>query len=163
MCCLLFVECLQTMRGKKAKGMTADEFEDTMWELRCFMDQLGEMAGLGRNDHWKLSIDNDKVHTAARLDALYIWPKDFRVELTPLSPDAHKAVEHVHANPLAKHNSWRRSLWPAKPRPKECVAKLQALFEHYPVWSIQADIDSLPETYQAIIHEADMYPPADER
>lgn len=161
--CLLFVECLQTKKGKEASGMTADEFEDKMWELACVVEELKDVAGFGRSDHWKLSIDNDKSHAAARLDALGIWPKQFRVELAPLSPDAHKAVEHVHANLLSKHNSWRRSFWPEKPSPEQCITKLQELFQSYPVWSIQADIDSLPETYQAIIDAGGMYPTPDKR
>jgi hypothetical protein len=150
---------LQTKRQKVAHGMTSDEFEDCMWDLRQFMDQLSDEVELKRHEHWLLSIDSDAAHTGADLDGRGIWPKDHRLYLPPLSPDMHKVVEHVHGNLTRQHTHWRRSLFPNKPTPQQCIDKMEELFYKYPVDAIQKDVDSLLKTYDAIEHAAGMYPP----
>lgn len=138
--------------------MTADEYEDSIWELACYLEQVGPVLGLPRDKHWLLSMDNDSAHTAAKLAGLGIWPAHLRFTLPALSPDMHKAVEHVHGWLGGKMQRWRRSFFPHKPANQECLDKLTELFFSYSPAAIQADIDSLPETYQAIIDAAGMYP-----
>lgn len=150
---------LQTKEGKAAEAMTADEFEDIMWEIAEILDDHKEAVGLQRTEHWQLSMDNDSSHTAADLVGLNIWQRENIQELPALSPDCHKVVEHIHGWIGQKHHAWRRSLAPAKPSPKQCMDKLVELFYSYPVSAIQSNVESLPETYRAIIHAAGMYPP----
>ena len=139
--------------------MTADEYEDDIWELACFLKELRQVAGLRRTDRWLLSMDNDSAHAAANLAGLNIWPANARFTCPPLSPDIHKAVEHVHGYLGGAMHSWRRHMLPNKPSHADCMKHLEELFMSYPPAAIQADIESLPETYQAIIDAAGMYPP----
>lgn len=143
--------------------MTSDEFEDCIWDLRQLMDQVSEWMPLKRTEHWLLSIDSDAAHTGADLDGLGIWPDEHRLYLPPLSPDMHKVVEHVHGNLAKQHEAWRRSLWPNKPTPQQCIDKMEQLFYSYPVQAIQKDVDSLLATYDAIEDAAGLYPPKEFR
>lgn len=139
--------------------MTADEYEDSIWDLACFMEQLEDDLDLPAHQPWLLSMDNDSTHAAADLAGLGIWPAERRFPLPALSPDMHKAVEHVHGWLCAKMQKWRRSFFPRKPSNQDVIKHLTELFYSYDPVAIQKDIDSLPETYKAIIHAAGMYPP----
>lgn len=139
--------------------MTAAEFEDCIWDLGCYMEQLRDVAEPKRGEKWLLSMDSDSAHIAADLHGRGIWSKKLRFFLPVKSPDMHKAVEHVHGFIETKHNAWRRGMWPQKPTVQQCMDKVESLFYSYPPSAVQADIDSLPETYEAIIHNAGLYPP----
>lgn len=139
--------------------MTADEFEECMWDLACTMEDYKDVAGLRRTDHWYLSCDSASEHDAADLAGLNIWPKKYRFELAYLSPDQHKVVEHVHNYIGDSFHSWYRRNMQRKPTVEQCKSKIKELFFNYPVSAVQADVLSLPATYQAIIDAAGMYPP----
>lgn len=161
-CCLQPALCLQTSKGEPAKGMTADEYEDCIRDLRERLHELWQaytQQNPGEEPIWLLSSDNDSAHARAKLDEHGIWSKDHRFALCPLSPDLHKVVEHVHAYLSQALQAWRRSLWPGKPTPQQCQDKLEQLFYDVQPASIQADVDSLPYTYQAVIDNAGLYAP----
>jgi hypothetical protein len=164
LCFLQTALCLQTSTGEEAKGMTGDEYEDCMREFREKLHQewvkYARQHPGAQEPIWLLSDDNDSAHTRARLDALGIWSKDHRFDLSALSPDLHKVVEHVHAYLDRAMQAWRRSLWPEKPSDEQCKEKLQQLFYAIPAKSIADDVDSLPATYQAVIDNAGLYAPA---
>jgi hypothetical protein len=143
--------------------MTADEYEDCIRDLRQRLHQAWQLYTVNSPEEepiWLLSSDNDSAHTRAKLGERGIWSDDHRFDLCALSPDLHKVVEHVHAYLSQALQAWRRSLWPEKPTPEECKDKLQQLFYAIQPASIQADVDSLPYTYQAVIENAGLYAPA---
>lgn len=142
--------------------MTAREFEDCIRDLKLRLSQLWDKYRSNTEDKeptWLLSIDNDSAHTRAKLHELEIWLNSDRFEQSPLSPDLHKVVEHVHAYLCAAMLAWRRSMWPQKPNLQQCKAKLEELFYAVQPASIQADVDTLPYTYQAVIDNAGLYAP----
>lgn len=139
--------------------MTADEYEDCIWDLNLNLDTISERLGLQRHPPWLLSQDNSTAHTKAELASLGIWPAGRLLSLPALSPDMHKVVEHVHAYLTQAMTAWRYARWNNKPNDKECIAKLVELFFAYPAASVQADINSLPATYQAIINSGGLYAP----
>lgn len=143
--------------------MAADEYEDDIQDLRERLHQAWQLYTQNSPEEepiWLLSSDNDSAHTRARLNELGIWSDDDRFDLCALSPDLHKVVEHVHAYLSQALQAWRRSLWPQKPTKDECMSKLEELFYSVQLASIQADVDSLPYTYQAVIDNAGLYAPA---
>lgn len=143
--------------------MTAEEYEDCIWDLKLTLDDWWAQAGYRLRPRWLLSMDNDTAHKRARLDERCIWDRRMKYSLPPLSPDMHKVVEHVHAFLVQAMQAWRQTLWPHKPSEQQCKEKLVQLFYSYQPASIQADVDSLPDTYQAIIDNAGMYPPKEYR
>ena len=141
-----------------AKGLTADEFKDIIEELKRVLQEPQNASKLKRGLSWKLSIDNDTCHTAAHLHQSNVWLNADRLDLPPLSPDMNKVVEHVHAWLTLKMHSWLRSRIDNKPSVQECKQQLETFFHSYPTASIQKDVDSMKSTYEAIVHEAGMYP-----
>lgn len=136
--------------------MTADEYEDSIWELSTVLDSWWEQGGFRGRPHWLLSQDNDSAHTRAQLDARGIWAEAKLFKVPALSPDMHKVVEHVHAYLSQAMMSWRFAMWPQRPSLEQCMTKLVELFFTYQPASIQADVDSLPATYQSIIANGGM-------
>ena len=140
--------------------MTAEEFEDCIWDLKLTLDDIWEKTGDGSQPHWLLSIDSDSAHTRARLQERGIWAGERLFPLAFLSPDMHKVVEHVHAWLTKKMHAWLRSRAADKPTPRQCMMQCKEFFSQYPRASIQADVDSMQATYAAIQQQAGMYPAA---
>lgn len=142
---------MQTKKGKKARGVTSMEVNDIMKLFKEKAEEPGNMAHLRRGEHWLYSWDNDKIHKGADMSKMGIKP-EHRFDLPELSSDMHKTVEHVHA--WLDHHM---QLWLQKQNRKEliidaCKQQLQHLF--YNVLkkeSIQRDVESLVETYEAIV------------
>jgi hypothetical protein len=139
--------------------MTADEYEDCILDLSYILETVSTALGHNNRAPWRLSQDNSTAHTTAQLEQLGYWRAGYLLSLPALSPDMHKVVEHVHAYLTQAMTDWRYACWPRRPSLEECKAKLVELFFAYPVASVQADIESLPATYQAIIASGGMYAP----
>ncbi|WIA15080.1 hypothetical protein OEZ85_001778 [Tetradesmus obliquus] len=141
----------KTKKGKKARGVTSMEVNDIMKLFKEKAEEPGNMAHLRRGEHWLYSWDNDKIHKGADMSKMGIKP-EHRFDLPELSSDMHKTVEHVHG--WLDHHM---QLWLQKQNRKEltidaCKQQLQHLF--YNVLkkeSIQRDVESLVETYEAIV------------
>lgn len=128
-------------------------------DLSYTLDNWSDVLNLRTRPRWLLSQDNSTAHTSADLVGLRIWPADRILSLPALSPDMHKVVEHVHAWLTQQMTDWRYAEWPRRPSLEECKSKLVELFFSYKAGSIQADVNSLPATYQAIIDSDGMYAP----
>jgi hypothetical protein len=73
----------------------------------------------------------------------------------------HKVVEHVHAWLDAEMQKWLEGKEGEKVTPEDCMAELVRLFEEgYPQEAIQKDVESLPETYRAVVAARGGYIPA---
>ncbi len=143
-----------------AKDLTSAEFLDIIKDLKAELSKRSNRKKLARGERWMLSIDNDSRHTAAHLQARGVWLDKDRLALPPLSADMNKVVEHVHAWLTNKMHCWLRSRTGNKPTAEECMQQLRLYFSQYPTASIQADVNSMKETYAQIVHEAGMYPAA---
>ena len=148
------------MEGEVAKDLTAAEFRETIEDLKAELSKRSNKKKLKAGQHWILSIDNDSRHTAARLHEHGVWLNKDRLALPPRSPDMNKVVEHVHAWLTNKMHCWLRSRADSKPTAQECMQQLKTFSSQYPRASIQADVDSMKETYAAIQNVAGMYPAA---
>lgn len=134
-----------------------------MGDLKAVMDTPEKTALLRRNEQWRYSWDNDKIHKGANLEDVGIEEED-RFPLPELSSDMHKVVEHVHAWLDAQMQKWLEEKEGEKLTGQQCMNELVRLFEHgYPLESIQKDVKSLKATYQAIVAAEGGYIHADLR
>lgn len=139
------------------------EFEDIMGQLKATMDTTEMQRKLRRGERWLYSWDNDKVHQGADLTKVGIEASD-RFELPELSSDMHKVVEHVHAWLQARIQLWLEGKDEVKVTVQECKNELKRLFEQeLTLEAIQKDVDSLKQTYQAVIDHTGGYITAKDR
>ena len=111
----------------------------------------------------KFSFDNPPIHNTCPLAEANIEPRD-RVRLPPRSPDMHKAIEHVFGTLTTAMNHALAKDPDLKTVP-QYKAKLEELFqEKITPASVRKDVESLPATYEYILHKADGgWPPANLR
>jgi hypothetical protein len=138
------------------------EFTEIMGKLKATMESPEMQQQLDRGQSWLYSWDNDKIHKGAKLDEVGFQPED-RFELPELSSDMHKVVEHVHGWLQARMQEWLEDQDEEKITVEQCKAELRRLFEEELTReSVQKDVDSLKDTYAAVIaHEGGYLPAAD--
>jgi hypothetical protein len=138
------------------------EFTEIMGKLKATMESPEMQQQLDRGQSWLHSWDNDKIHKGAKLDEVGFQPED-RFELPELSSDMHKVVEHVHGWLQARMQEWLEDQDEEKITVEQCKAELRRLFEEELTReSVQKDVDSLKDTYAAVIaHEGGYLPAAD--
>ena len=142
---------MQRKDGKEAQGVTSHELGEIMKQFVEKAQEPADTAHLRRGEHWLYSWDNDKVHRGADMTQAGIQP-EHRFHLPELSSEMHKVVEHVHAW-LDRH----MQLWLQTQHHKEltidaCKQQLEHLFYNVlPKESIQKDVESLVETYEAVV------------
>lgn len=139
------------------------EFMDIMQEFRAIMETPKSYEHLERGEKWQYSWDNDRIHQGADLEKVGFTKED-RYSLPALSSDMHKVIENVHAW-LQQH--MEKYVEDQRDEPlnvEECKKHLSNLFDHYceQDW-VQANVLSLPETYNAIIVAGGGYVPARNR
>ena len=144
---------LQTKEGKEARGVTPEEFNDLM---RALVKKLQEdhQRSLKRGERWQISYDNAAVHT----DAEQAVPGINRLPHPPKSPDMHKAVEHVHAWLTQKMQAWLLKQEAGKITAEAAKAQLRELFGQLHTESVMKDVNSLNDTYKAILSVGGRYP-----
>lgn len=108
--------------------------------------------GMRRGDKFHLVMDRATVHAEAAAVAgnkADLWPQP------PHSPDCNKPIEHVHGQLDAHMHQWlvqERTNHPHTPiAVEQCKSELQRAFASIPASSIQADVETLPATWGAII------------
>lgn len=154
-CCplLLLSSCThqQTKEGKVAQGVTSMEWTEIAGKIKDKAYSPENKLLLGRNEEWLFSWDNDKVHKGADLSEVGIEPED-RYYLPELSSDMHKVVENVHAWLQEKMQAWLEQQDKATLRVDACKQQLEHFFyNELPTESIRKNVDSLPDTYEAIV------------
>jgi hypothetical protein len=133
------------------------EFEYMMNQLKLHMESPDMKKLLRRNERWRYSWDNDKVHQGASIENMGIEQEE-RFELPELSSDMHKVVEHVHAWLQARMQVWLEDKDEEKITVEQCMAELIRLFEQeLKLQSIQNDVKSLKATYKAVIESRGGY------
>lgn len=133
--------------------MTTEEFNVLMEELVSKLEEQAPLS-LRRPERWQLSYDNAAVHSEAER----VVPGVYRLPHPRKSPDMHKVVEHMHAWLTQEMQVWL--LKQEGPHVDADAAKqqLQDSFYSYKTASIMADVNSLPDTYKAIIAAGGSYP-----
>lgn len=136
------------------------EFTEIMGHIKAIMDSPEMQQKLRFRESWSYSWDNDRVHKGADLSTVGITA-DLRFELPELSSDMHKVVEHVHGWLQKRMQKWLGKQEGAPLTAAQCKDKLQQLFkEDLSISSIQKNVSSLKETYQAVINHGVGYPPS---
>lgn len=104
------------------------------------------------------SYDNPRIHESAAdlLERAGISPAD-RVPLPPYSPDMHKVIEHAHSNLQQIFKQMIRDNSNIK-TPVGYEYALRRAAKQLSKESIARDVQSLPETYKAIIKEGGKWP-----
>lgn len=142
---------MQTKEGNPAQGATSHEVEEIIKRIREKAEKPENKVHLARKEHWLYSWDNDKIHRGADMRKMGILP-EHRFPLPELSSEMHKVVEHVHA--WLDHHM---QLWLQKQNRKEldieaCKQQLEHQFyKVLPKESIQKDVQSLVQTYEAVV------------
>lgn len=127
------------------------EFEDIMGQLKEIMDSQEKSQHLHRGEKWQYSWDNDRIHEGADVEKVGITAED-RYPLPALSSDMHKVIENVHAWLQQQMELYLEEQGDDALDVDACKAHLQSLFmDHYKLQSIQANVDSLRDTYEAIV------------
>ena len=127
------------------------EFKNVMSMIKAAAESPENMALLHRGESWLYSWDNDKVHRGADLAKVGFTEAD-RFDLPELSSDMHKVVEHVHAWLDRKMQQWLEARGDAAVDIDEAMEELKRLFmQCYPKSAVQKDVDSLKETYKAVV------------
>jgi len=122
-----------------------------MGEIKEEAEKPENMVQLGRGQMWLYSWDNDKVHKGADLTEVDIQKGD-RFYLPELSSDMHKVVEHVHGWLQGGMSKWLSKQEKRTLKPQQCMDELQRLFSQVlQKKSIQKDVESLRETYEAVV------------
>lgn len=146
-----------------AQAITSAEFTEIMQKLMEILNSRDSKKKLRVGESWKVSYDNDKVHTGADLRQAGIEAED-RFPLPACSSDMHKVVEHVHGWLTAKMQKWLEKQDDVRLTAEQCKEKLERLFFKYcTAESISADVATLKATYQAIIDAQGGYPPKEFR
>lgn len=140
------------MLGKKAKGITIQEFNEIMEELLQKLEERRQEAGLARTDCWFICFDQATAHTGADAvlaDRALLWLQ------APHSPDTNKPIEHVHAQLDSHMHKWLRTQRTQHAGTRitvaACMQELQRAFAALSTSSIAADVHTLPETWKAIV------------
>jgi hypothetical protein len=127
------------------------EFNQIMKKFREKAEERGNRLHLQRGEHWLYSWDNDKIHKGADLAQMGI-NKKHRFPLPELSSDMHKVVEHVHAWLDFHMQRWLLKQNRATITIDACKQQLEHLFYNVLTKeSIQKDVRSLAQTYEAIV------------
>jgi hypothetical protein len=146
------------------------EFEDVMGKVKAAAEAklTPKLRGVGGGMKIMYSWDNDKIHAGADVKEKG-FTLEVRLALPPCSSDMHKVIEHVHARLQAKFQDWLLSYPGDKPSIAECKAKVEELFWHHEsvakggrergcVGPVCKDVDTLPDTYRAILRANGSYP-----
>lgn len=142
---------MQTKKGKRARAVTSEEWTKIMQLFREEAEKPANLAKLGAREQWKYSWDNDKVHKGADLSTIGIEDED-RFYLPELSSDMHKVVEHVHGWLQGRMQKWLALQDKATLTVAQCKAELMRLFtQELDISSIQKDVRTLKDTYQAVV------------
>jgi hypothetical protein len=153
-CCRLLLPPphLQTTKGNPATGITKAEFGNFVAKVLDVLDARRAEAGLRRGEQFILCWDNAAVHKDAAAvvgDRAQRWPQPAH------SPDMNKPIEHVHGILDAHMHKWlahmRATQADTRLTPDMCKAELLRAFNALPTTSIKADVQSLADTWQAII------------
>ncbi|WIA23049.1 hypothetical protein OEZ86_009964 [Tetradesmus obliquus] len=140
-----------TKKGKRARAVTSEEWTKIMQLFREEAEKPANLAKLGAREQWKYSWDNDKVHKGADLSTIGIEDED-RFYLPELSSDMHKVVEHVHGWLQGRMQKWLALQDKATLTVAQCKAELMRLFtQELDISSIQKDVRTLKDTYQAVV------------
>jgi hypothetical protein len=149
---------LQTTTGNKAQGITAAEFNDYLTSLLQELERRRGEAGLRRGEKWILCFDNARVHSHA---AEVMGNRAERWPQPPHSPDMQKVIEHVHGQLDKSMHTWLRKQRKTDPRahitPAACQQEVQAAFNRLKADSILRDVNTLPDTWQAIVAAGGSY------
>ena len=134
-------------------GITMQEANDIVRQLLAALSAAKAQHGFKRTDKFYICYDHATVHNqvAAVLgNRALIWPQPSH------SPDCNKPIEHVHGQLDAKMKSWlvelRQQQPNAHPTPQQCKDQLRAFFNSITPASINADVATLPATWQAIVN-----------
>lgn len=108
-------------------------------------------AGLARNERWIFAFDNARVHSNAGNvmdNRVGKWPQPAH------SPDMQKVIEHVHGQLDQHMQAWLKQQRAHNPRARveldACKQELVSAFNNLSTAAIKRDVDSLPDTWQAI-------------
>ena len=129
------------------------EFNNILTELKNVLSNRRQEAGLHHYEQYILCLDHATAHSQAAQILGHGW------QLLPHpahSPDCNKPIEHVHGQLDAKMKSWlvelRQQQPNAHPTPQQCKDQLRAFFNSLTPASINADVATLPATWQAIVN-----------
>jgi hypothetical protein len=144
--------CLQQTTGEDALGITMQEANHIVKKLLQELSAAKAQHGFKRTDKFYICYDGASVHhqIAAVLGSkAHIWPQPSH------SPDCNKPIEHVHAQVDDKMKDWLKQRRAAVPRQKimveEAMAECTRVFRSISQESIESDVASLPQTWQAIV------------
>lgn len=119
------------------------------------MDALDARKGearLRRGERFTLCFDNAGVHKAAEA---VMRGRAQRCPQPAHSPDMNKPIEHVHGTLQGHMHKWLLDMRTDHPgtkiTPNMCKAELQRAFQALATTSIRADVESLEDTWEAII------------
>jgi hypothetical protein len=128
------------------------EFNHIFRELVQVLKNRKIDAGLKRSEGFILCIDGASVHNEAH----NLLPRGWQLLPHPAhSPECNKPIEHVHSQMDEKMHSWllqwRESHPNTNPTPQQCKDQCVAFFTALPADKIEADINTLPDTWEAIV------------
>ena len=148
---------LQTKGGPghpphEAKDITTAEFNNIFKELVQVLQDRKVEAGLKRTEHFIICIDGATVHNEAHS----LLPRGWQLlPHPPHSPECNKPIEHAHGQMDQKMHSWllewRDTHGNQNPTPQQCKDKCKDFFTALPASKIAADINSLPDTWRALV------------
>ena len=133
--------------GKPARGCTAAEFGYVAKNILDEASRKFNAAGIKQRP--VLSMDNDRIHTSARLADMGI-PSRYRLKLPPYSPDLHRVIERVHGRicmEFRKQLHYDHSIC----TPKQYCKLLKEIFYSSQSQKVIAkDVDGLPDLWQHV-------------
>jgi hypothetical protein len=114
-----------------------------------------------RSEKFHICYDHASVHNQVQQiigTKALIWPQPAK------SPECNKPIEHVHGWIDRDMHKWMRQTRTVDPRHKftvdECKQKCLDLFFRIPASTIAADVDTLPDTWKAIVDAGGDHIPA---
>lgn len=148
-----------------AKEPTAKAIQDFLHDCNQRIVSLKVEGKLPKNFYPLWSLDNTNIHKCAianwgtnpdltklGIDGQLLLPP-------PYSPDLHKVVEHVHAQLCQEFYKWLHGSEPLHDI-QAYFAQLEKIFKKIiTAKSIQKDVQSLLQTYDAVIECEGQYPP----
>lgn len=153
----------QTKEGEVASSLTSMEFMDIMKQFKAIMESPKSYEHLERGEKWQYSWDNDKIHQGADLEKVGFKEED-RYSLPPLSSDMHKVIENVHAWLQQEMEKWIEQQGDGPLKVEACKEELARLFRKgYKKEWVQANVESLRDTYLSIVYAEGGYVPAKDR
>jgi hypothetical protein len=143
---------LQRTDGEAALDITMQEANDIVKQLLQELSRRNLELGMKRTDKFWICYDKATVHNQVQQilgTQAKVWPQPAK------SPECNKPIEHVHGWIDADMHKWlrrvRRQEAGHRITPEECKAQCTELFKKIPASTIAADVDTLPDTWQAII------------